>query len=263
MKLIFLGDSFTWGWGIDIEYGLFSGIIDDRKRHEVYDKNIYNIGLSESQIKELNDFRIQNNWVAQLCHDIKCDYENLATPGSSIEMMFIKFLESQKKKEINVSYVVCLPRTLSARILVSSKNHLNYFSKENDLSSLFSTYRIRSSDEDLSFFKKYFTEDSLAFIQLTNIIALISYFKSNKIPFIFLPTWENTIREQLIGYEDENINSIIKDYFKSFVLNEVDCDFSIDFKAIKKLPCGHPSSIGHTVIKEFYSRNKFFQFIKE
>jgi hypothetical protein len=258
LKLFFLGDSFTWGWGIDIEYGLHFGIIN--KTNDVYNKNIYSLSLKEDDIEDINDFRISNNWPALLSFELGAPFKNLSTPGSGIEMIYIKFLENEKNYKKEKCYIISLPRTLSARILVSSKNHPNYFANKNELSELFSTYRIRDNSEDGVFFKKYFDREYLCFLYLSYISNIIQYLDNKNIPYVILPSWCNSLKEQLMYYDEEIAKvKIFNDYFNFFIFDKISDSFLIDFESINKLPCGHPSIEGQKQIKEMYLKHPFFQ----
>ena len=87
MKLIFLGDSFTYSWGIDRQYGVEKKII---KKNDLFIKDNY-------IFSELNNFRINNSWTKFLSEELNLEYDNLSVPGCSIEMIYCQFLSNEKK----------------------------------------------------------------------------------------------------------------------------------------------------------------------
>ena len=250
MKLIFLGDSYTFGWGIDKEYGIQQKILDENI-------NIFNLIRIDPNIFNLiNEFRINNNWTSLISKELQLEYENRSTPGSGIEMIYLRFLESEVNNEKEKFYIIGLPATLSARKLTSSKNNINYFSDQNSFSELFSTYSFKDNSDDIIFFKKYFDENYFSFSFINIISSIINYCKNKKIKFVFLPTWHQSIERHLTLTD----NQIIKQYLEKFIFNEIEdqINFLIDIHKIKKLSCGHPNIESQYIIKDLY-----IKYIKE
>jgi hypothetical protein len=244
MKLIFLGDSFTYGWGIDKEYGIKNNLIkndNDFTKETSNNSEVFNF---------LNDFRINNNWTSLISKELKLECQNRSIPGSGIEMIYSQFLESEFNNEKEKFYIIGLPITLSARKLTSSKNNQNHFADQNSFSQLFNTYSFKDNSEDIIFFKKYFDENYFSFTFINIISSIINYCKNKKIKFIFLPTWHQSIKKHLLL----NDNQIIKKYLEKFIFNEIEeqINFSIDIHKIKKLSCGHPNIESQVIIKNIY-----------
>jgi hypothetical protein len=236
MKLIFLGDSFTYGHNIDIEFGLKNKLLNGS---DIYfnPKNI-----DENILKKINDFRINNNWPALISKELNLEHENLSIQGSGIEMIYCKFLENEKNKKEDSFYIIGLPMN-SGRKLVSRKN------SQKDFSDLYYTYHFKN-DIETDFFKKYFDEKYFGYIYINITLSIVSYCKNKRIPFLFLPTWYSNIENHFNFTRD----IIIKDYLKHFFLNEIkdQLNFFIDLKLIKKLPCFHPNIQSQNVIKNMY-----------
>lgn len=250
MKIVFLGDSFTYGWGIDKEYGIKNNLIKN-------DNDFTSKMSNNSEVFNfLNDFRINNNWTSLVSKELQLEHENRSTPGSGIEMIYSQFLESEVNNEKEKFYIIGLPITLSARKLTSSKNNINYFSDQNSFSKLFNTYSFKDSSEDIIFFKKYFDENYFSFTFINIMSSMINYCKNKKIKFIFLPTWHQSIQRHLTLTD----NQIIKKYLEKFIFNQIEeqINFSIDIHKIKKLSCGHPNIESQYIIKDLY-----IKYIKE
>jgi hypothetical protein len=243
MKLIFLGDSFTFGFGIDKEYAIKNKIISN-------DKNFFeSINNDPILFNQLNDFRINNNWTALISKELNLDFENLSSPGSGIEAIYCQFLKSESDIEGKKFYIIGLPVTLSARKLISSKDNFNYFEKD-DFLKLFNTYSFKKESNDIDFFKKYFDENYFSIIFINYISSMINYFRNKKINFLFLPTWYQSIKKHLTL----NNNKIINKYLQKFIFNEIEdqMDFFIDENGLNKLSCGHPDIKSQYIIKNFY-----------
>jgi hypothetical protein len=243
MKLIFLGDSFTFGFGIDKEYAIKNNFIkNDNDFIKIINDN-------DSLFNQVNDFRINNSWPSLISKELNLDFENLSSPGSGIEAIYCQFLKSENDINDEKFYIIGLPATLSARKLISSKNNFNYF-EHDDFLKLFNTYSFKKESNDIDFFKKYFNENYFSVIFINYISSMINYFKNKKIKFLFLPTWYQSIKRHLTL----NDNKIIDKYLQKFIFDEIEqqMNFNIDVKKIKRLSCLHPNTESQKIIKDMY-----------
>lgn len=240
MKLVFFGDSFTYGYNIDIEYGLEKKILP--KEINFFNRN----NLNQDVFKIINDFRINNNWPALLSKELKLEHENLSTPGCGFEMIYCKFLQYEKNKKEESFYIFGLPITFIGRKLVTKENINSY----NSLENFFETYHYQENNPDFIFFKKYYNENYFVFSYINIISSISNYCKNKNISFLFLPTWTSNIKNHFNLIKNE----ILKDYIQHFIFNEINdqLNLSIDLKKIKKLSCFHPNSESQHVIKDMY-----------
>lgn len=240
MKLVFLGDSFTWGWGIEIEYGLKNGLI---RGDECYFKKIF----PKETSKEINKFRMNHCWPALLAQELHCDFENLSLPAANMQIMMSKIFDEGLHGDL---YVLALPLSKTARILISSKEHKNYYNRsEVSLTHLFNTHIIRNDSADYSFFSRYYDQNSISFLELQSLLCFIHFLKSKNKKFLILPCWEKTIEDHFSLDHDKKIFQLYKDYIFSQLESELNFSFSCK---INKLPCGHPDIKSQINIKNAY-----------
>jgi hypothetical protein len=260
MKLIFLGDSFTEGTGIDFEYGIKINLFPD-------DDSLYFSNRKQLfYYPDVNNFRKNNVWTKLLCNELNVIEENFALGASGLDSVFLQLIESEKKNIDNKRYyIICLPFLNSGRFII--KNEL---SDNQDIFNIFNRVVLNNSlsDDDLLFYKNNFNENYFKLIYLQSLISIINYLKNKKIDFLILPTWHNTIEQHFFSdvFSDDfknkkkyffvkksnyQKNDYFYKFFKKFVFNEIkdQMDFNIDISKIKKLPCGHPNIESQKIIK--------------
>ena len=249
MKLIFLGDSFTEGVGIDIEYGIKINLFPDND-------SSYFINKRELiKFEVINEFRRNNLWTKLLCNELKVIEENLSLSASGLDSIFLELIQSEKINYNNQRcYIICLPFLDGGRFIV--ENELN---KNKSISNLFSKVMLNFNlpDNDLFFYKNNFNENYCKLIYLQSLISIINYLKNKKIKFLILPTWHNSIKEHFFNNKYDKNNkkeNYFYDFFEKFIFNEIEdqMNFNIDINKIKKLPCGHPNIESQKIIKNMY-----------
>ena len=246
MKLIFLGDSFTEGLGIDIEYGLKEKILDgdsffiDRKK------------IDPEKFSIIFNFKRDNVWTKLLCNEINFQHENFAVAGSGGDLLFLQLLESEKKnKNIKRFYIICLPKLSQGRIMISNEKN---FSIKN-LLYFFYCVVVNHLIKDIDFYKKYFDKNFFYMYYLNFLMSIINYLKNKKVGFLFLPTWEPTIEkhffnEQRIRKKEQTLFN----YYERFFFNELkdQMNFKINHNDLTFLPCGHADIKSQYLIKDIY-----------
>ena len=284
MKLIFLGDSFTEGTGIDFEYGIQQGLLENNR-------NIY--FSDRSELKKdvqifINNFRKNNVWTKLLCNELNLEEENRSYGGGGLDSVFIELLQSEIiNKNTDRFYIIGLPFLHGGRIL----NSINSNEEINDiLNKNFKYIVLNSKIKDLNFYQKYFKQDFFYLYYLNFMMTIINYLKNKKINFLFLPTWENNIKEHFFKkpvnfkedsferpvnfrelyfktkgnfsekIKDQKIIDIFIDFYDKFIFSvlEEQTNFLINKDLIKKLPCGHADIKSQYIIKDMY-----IKYIKE
>ena len=286
MKLIFLGDSFTEGAGIDIEYAIQKKYIEDNDLFYIDSNKIkekdFNL-LSEYQLEDIKKFKNENSWVSLISKKLGLEYENIAIPGSGLQEVYTQFLNYEYFHfNENIFYLFFLPVTDPTRILISNKgSKLNI---ESDIRFLFQTYLYSKKEEDINVFKKKFDVYYFYIIKINILMNLIYYLKNNNKKFLILPTWKlniynhfldslnmsnflkkNNIIKLFLNIKDKQKEEeqerikIFKHFFENFVFNEIkdQMDFNFDISKYKKMPCHHPNIESQEKISDAY-----FDYIK-
>jgi hypothetical protein len=265
MKLIFLGDSFTYGYGLDVEEAINRKYIEfNNDLFFKYPK--FNSLINEEQKKELKIFIEDNVWVKKLSNKLNLKYINLSIPGSSMQGLNAAFLQHElfNSNKDNI-YLFFLPVTKQARLLISSSNNGFFL-------NLFKNYTFFNEKEDINKFKRKFDKKYFYVIYLNSLMNLIFYLKNNNIKFMLLPTWENNIYNHF--FDDHkvfkknffinlfNINNINKTEetifnlcFENFIFDELPSEqlyFNFNKKIITTLPCKHPDLKSQPIIADLY-----------
>lgn len=257
MKLLFLGDSFTWGGNIDTEYGLKNKLIPNDTSYIDHSKSVYKLYSDKVLFQKLSEGRESLIWPTLLSNELGCSFKNYSTPAAGVQYLHYQLMIAENENStLRRCYIICLPITSAARMVISSKNSII----KNSIYETLSNYcfpKDESSFKDLEFFKKYFDESYFVFNYVQSLSGIISYLKNKNISFVILPSWQKTIEEHL-KLNDSKINHLVD----SFVLNELesyDREYQFDIFKIDKLLCGHPSIYGQEQIKEIYLKHPFFQ----
>jgi hypothetical protein len=196
MKLIFLGDSFSEGVGIDIEYGIQKGLIKNNSNSYYFDRSEFEFNTR----KIIKNFQENNCWPILLSKEIKNEVENFSRGASGADLLFLQLLESEKKnKNIKRFYIICLPKLSQGRIMISNEKN---FSIKN-LLYFFNPIVFNTKQKDIDFYKKYFDKNFFYMYYLNFLMSIINYLKNKKVGFLFLPTWEPTIEKHF--FDEENI----------------------------------------------------------
>jgi hypothetical protein len=209
MKLVFLGDSFTFSYGLEVERAIEKKYIDNYDENFLLPRNILFNSLSKQQEKELQDFRINNSWTFILSKKLKVESENISYPGSGIQQILSTFLDYElNNKNKNVVYLFFLPLTKQGRILIEVESTKNSFNQK--LLHFFQTYLYHEEKDDINMFKNRFNENVFYVIYLNVLTTLIYYLKNKNIPFLFLPTWNKNIYEHFFNdnYKSNFINNL-------------------------------------------------------
>jgi hypothetical protein len=290
MKLIFLGDSFTWGGNLDLEYALKNNIVPSDTSYIDPQKTIFKFYSNEVIYKQLNYHRRKLSWTRSLSKHLGYDFYNLALPGSSLQSMQCRLFEAEKNIDELKIYIICLPLTQVARMLVSMNsvpiksiltiNGFQDFSKINkndEMSQQSYVYKLSDKltshffmpgdrSEDKVFFEKYFNYEYFAYMFIQSLNSMINYLKNKNIKFVILPTWDKTIKMHMpIKKKYLSISIESKDMFEFFdmliakELEDSQLNFSFDINNIERLPCGHPSINAQEEIKNEFLKHEFFQ----
>ena len=246
MKLIFLGDSFTWGWGIEIEYALQKKILNSEKYY-------FNKKMDKDIFIKINNWRKENVWTSLLSNDLGLMSENLSVPAANLQSIFLQIINH--KDDCNCFYLIFLPYHEMSRILISSKNNKNYFIDESSILNLFNTLIIREKEKDFNFFKKYYDKNLISFIEFQSFLNIIMFLKNNRKKFLILPSWRKTIEEHYLLDQDKKIKKLYQDY----IFNEIKDFLNFNFSPkISYLPCEHPDISSQINIK-----NEYIDYIRE
>ena len=248
MKLIFLGDSFSEGVGIDIEYGIQKGLIKNNSNSYYFDRREFDFNTR----KIIKNFQENNCWPILLSKEIKNEVENFSRGASGADLLFLQLLKSEKKnKNIERFYIICLPKLSQGRIMISNEKN---FSIKN-LLYFFYCVVVNHLIKDIDFYKKYFDKNFFYMYYLNFLMSIINYLKNKKVGFLFLPTWEPTIEkhffnEQRIRKKEQTLFN----YYERFFFNELkdQMNFKINHNDLTFLPCGHADIKSQYLIKDIY-----------
>jgi hypothetical protein len=280
VKLIFLGDSFTEGTGIDFEYGIQQELLENNQDIYFSDRS----KLKKDVQIFINNFRKNNVWTKLLCNELNLEEENRSFGGGGLDSIFIELLQSEIiNKNTDRFYIIGLPFLHGGRIL----NSINSNEEINDiLNKNFKYIVLNSKVKDLKFYQKHFNNDFFKFYYLNFMMTVINYLKNKKIDFLFLPTWENNIKEHFFkkpvnfkedSFErpinfrelffknkgnfsektkDQNVSDIFIALYDKFVFSELgkQMNFLININLITKLPCGHADIKSQYIIKDMYKK---------
>lgn len=286
MKLIFLGDSFTDSLNIDIEYAIQKNYIENNVFfYKDISFNKKNLSLlNNQQLKEIELFKKEQGWVNLLSEKIGLEYENLALSGSSLQEMYVHFLNyeiNNFNKEI--FYLFFLPYTSPTRMMISRE----FFTNKKDIRNFFLTYIYNDDKKDVNIFRKKFDLYYFYVLNINILMCLIHYLKNNNKRFLFLPTWESNIYNHFLNHNHINHNfkskniinffldskktleekkeenqriKVFKNFFENFVFNEIEdqMNFEININDLKRLPCGHPNIESQEMIVE-----KYFNYVND
>lgn len=257
MYLVFLGDSFTYGFNLDAEYALNNNYI---KNYNWVRKDFY---IDNKYSKEITDFQENNRWSSLLSNDLKIKHYNLALGGYGWQQIFNCVIEHEFNHHNEEKiYIIGCPFTHGGRLMVSSDDENKVLSK-NFKTILFS----EKKEDDMVFFKKYFDKKYFYMMEMSILLSIINYLNNRKIKFIFLPTWFKNIYMHFFIHDFDielNDRKKYKDYFLSldidnkryldlynkFIFNQIDMSIvnSISDKYLR-LPCGHPNLESQKIIK--------------
>jgi hypothetical protein len=270
LKLIFLGDSFTNSYGLEVEIAIQNKYIKHNDNLFFENKNDFYLRFSNDIKENIQNIKLNNSWVKKLSDELKFEYLNISQFGIGMQGFYNIFLDFEKNNKDDILYLLFLPITNFNRILLSN---LNFKYKINDhvsIYDLYETYLYKYNDEKTKILKKKFNKEYFYFLHLNILFSLIYYLKNKNIPFLFLPTWRKNIYDHFFNdnlnynffikenfiefFNNKKENSLFKEYYDIFIFNEIEdqMNFNIDINKIEKLPCGHPNLNSQTIIVNMY-----------
>ena len=256
MKLIFLGDSFLEGVGIDIEYAINKGLLKNEKEYYYTDRRKIDSNFSSI----IYDFQKNNCWPSLLCNEINIENDNFSRGASGGDLLFLQLLKSEENnKNKKRFYIIGLPKLNQGRIMISNENRMSI----NKLLYFFHGVVFYNKLKDLDFYKKYFDKNFFYIYYLNFLMSIINYLKSKKINFLFLPTWESSIKEHFFKEKINEDEQILFDYYERFFFSELgdQMNFKINNNDLEYLPCRHANIKSQYLIKDMY-KNYILEKIK-
>jgi hypothetical protein len=282
MKIVFYGDSYVYGGGLNNEYGVKMGYIDN---YGDYKK----LKLNEKNNSDSYEFLVKNRWTSILENELKIKTENFGFPGHGWQYIQYYFLKNEiKNNKEEILYVFCPPRVSFKRLLISNdfnKKEWNIMKGEE-----FSTLNItvdwidkrlnHTLYKDITLLDNLFSNNALDQLNFQNVFGILNYLILNKKKFIFLPSWVNSTKNSFIfGNQEEadifeknkkNLfiflgfnkkekfeDKYVYDFYEKYIFNNID-DIIIDNFWNKdennKLPSGHPNTKAQKIITDEYAK---------
>lgn len=289
MKIKVYGDSYVFGTGLDWQYAVKKGYIDNYMNYkDLRDRQ-------KSEIDEITNFLFENRWTSLLEKELGVQVENYGVGGTGwqfIEYIFLQNeLKESNKDDLNI---FCPPRNIRRLIIdddyKNEKLNIMYYKGFNSLNISHNTNS--NMPNELIFLDKIFTNNVCKQLNFQNVFGIISYLLLNKKNFLFLPSWLCSLEESFISTNESETSKIINLNRKKNILkilerksiffknnmdkNEKDMEEIFNlyktfiFKHIKNItfdifwknedmfsPSGHPTVEGHELIK-----NEYLKYIK-
>lgn len=252
MKIVFYGDSYVYGGGLNNEYGVKMGYIDN---YNDYKK----LQLNEKNNSDSYEFLVRNRWTSILENELKIKTENFGFPGSGWQYIQYRFFKNEIDNKEECIYIFCPPLDVK-RFIISNKfeNPNLQIVKNNDFNILNISKKNNEQNNENSFLDEIFDDNVNEQLNFQNIFGIISYLILNKKKFIFLPSWHKSLKSSFnFNYEDEldkkffifnskdkvNSTNEISLLYKKFIFKYIkNIDFNFFWKENNMfLPSLHPN----------------------
>jgi len=273
MKLIVYGDSYVEGGGISWEYALEKKYISDYYDYKkINENNVLEV--------ECNFFKTNNRWTTLLEKELNIEIENRGIPGAGWQYINYYFFKNELKEKNNKKeniYIFCCPRFFKRFMINNDYEDKDlYIAKHEDFNTIHTfESKKENSKNKIDFINNIFNKKVADQIYFQSVIGIINYLIINKKKFLFLPSWEKSLKESfVILSKDESKKKIIfflnkkmkndfheiDDFYSFFILKNIkNINFNVFWKDENMyLPSQHPNIKAQEIIK-----NEYINYIQE
>ena len=273
MKIIIYGDSFGFGGGLNIEYAINKGYIDQ------YDHNKF-FNLNKELQEESMNYAINNRWSSLLEKELNIKIKNNSVSGAGWQFLKYYFLKNDFFNKEETFYIFCPPRSEFKRLLmdVNFDNSLNdlFLMKHLDYNCVIfennhKKINKKNTNTKNTLLNKLFTKQVVDQLNFQSILGILNYLIIHNKKFIFLPSWSNSVKSSFIfdDYEKndtfnmfnffiKNNNKIKKEndiFYHKYIFKYIDDIKISNFwceNDDNKLLSGHPNVSSQEKIKNNY-----------
>lgn len=273
---IYLGDSYAKSGLTDYEWLVDNDLIDINKI-SLFDfiKNFYRYDNKKSIFSLSQEVKKENSWTNRLSKLLNSNFINLGAYGASWQTVFNQILYAiLEYDEKNLIFIITPPineRILTYKInneIYEKSNMLNFYEieKENERADfLLNNYSYHYNKNKLNINLDYFmTKENIDMLSsmfnkkifnlsaLQAIINIINLLNIRKYKYFFLPSWYNTVREQITELSEDTL--LLNSFIFSFIKNEeLEMRSPFLLKEFKTNPFSqHPSFYSQKQIANYY-----------